>query len=449
MPSTHTVGMADMGRLVVFEGAEYWACVRVETGGLEWVVVTACRLRRQQSRGPACYRVFRECLSELGPVRRAHRCTAEDISPAPAVFVEVTRPPVIQGQDVWRIAPSNMWQAEHATGMCRARQGHAAALPRAPAAQSSSNRPAASLALLHSVSRAWCWVVAALEPHSSALRLYDRGEGTVLTVRPADLDALHLSALSGDGGEALYLQGTVAGAAATRLRRQSGGDALRLVMAENMGPWLRAFSTSRWKVEGDREKFADAWRRWVEEQFPVGGMLHLPQPPSVPPVRPAAPPAAAARQAPKAAPKPPPKRGQPPQYGGYANIRYVLQHFGGDLATEQRGTKTIKGAPGLGWMGLVTAHGKLARTAGLPTSTPRTCWTTSSGTMRLIRRNGTRRWPCWLALCRGARRGLSRRPRRGPERSRCPRVPALRRSAGRRRRQHDLERLGLQHGVGQ
>ena len=345
VPSTHAVGMADMGRLVVLEGAEYWACVRVETGGLEWVVVTACRLRRQQSRGPACYRVFRECLSGLGPVRTAHRCTAVDIPPAPAVFVEVTRPPAIQGQDVWPIAPSNMWQAEHAAGMCRALQGHAAALPRAPAAQSSSNRPAASLAHLHGASRAWCWVVAALEPHSSALRLNDRGEGTVLTVRPADLDALHLSALSGDGGDALYLQGTVTGAAATRFRRQSGGDALRLVMAENMGPWLRAFSTSRWKVEGDREKFADAWRRWVEEQFPVGGMLHLPQPPSVPPVRPAAPPAAAARHAPKAAPKPPPKRGQPPQYGGYANIRYVLQHFGGDLATEQRGTKTINVCP--------------------------------------------------------------------------------------------------------
>ena len=263
VPSTHTVGVADMGRLVVLEGAEYWACVRVETGGLEWVVVTACRLRRQQSRGPACYRVFRECLSGLGPVRRAHRCTAEDIPPAPAVFVEVTRPPVIQGQDVWPIAPSNMWQAEHAAGMCRALQGHAAALPRAPAAQSSSNRPAASLALLHSASRAWYWVVAALEPHSSALRLYDRGEGTVLTVRPADPEALHHSAQSSDGGDALYLQGTVAGAAATRFRRQSGGDALRLVMAENMGPWLRAFSTSRWKVEGDREKFADAWRRWV------------------------------------------------------------------------------------------------------------------------------------------------------------------------------------------
>ena len=156
-----------------------------------------------------------------------------------------------------------------------------------------------SLALLHSASRAWYWVVAALEPHSSALRLYDRGQGTVLTVRPADLEALHLSALSGDGGDALYLQGTVAGAAATRFRRQSGGDALRLVMAENMGPWLRAFSTSRWRIEGDREKFADAWRRWVDEQFPVGGMLHLPQPPSVPPVRPAAPPAAAAKQGPE------------------------------------------------------------------------------------------------------------------------------------------------------
>ena len=345
VPPTHTVGVADMGRLVVLEGAEYWACVRVETGGLEWVVVTACRLRRQQSRGPACYRVFRECLRELGPVRRAHRCTAEDIPPAPAVFLEVTRPPAIQGQDVWPIAPSNMWQAEHAAVMCSALQGHAAALPTALAAQSSSNRPAASLALLHSVQRAWCWVVAALEPHSSALRLYDRGEGMVLTVRPADLEALHLSALSGDGGEALYLQRTVAGAAATSFRRQSGGDALRLVMAENMGMWLLAFSTSKWKVEGDRQKFADAWRRAVEGQFPVGGMLHLPQPPSVPPVRPVASLAAAARPAPKAAPKLPPNRSPLPQYGAYANIGYVLQHFGGDLATEQRGSKTINVCP--------------------------------------------------------------------------------------------------------
>ena len=448
LPPTHTVGVADMGRLVVLEGAEYWACVLVETGGLEWVVVTACRLRRQQSRGPACYRVFRECLRELGPVRRAHRCTAEDIPPAPAVFVEVTRPPAVQGHDVWPIAPSNMWQAEHAAVMCRALQGHAAALPRAPAAQSSSNRPAASLALLHSVSRAWCWVVAASEPHSSALRLYDRGEGTVLTVRPADLEALHLSALSGDGGEALYLQRTVAGAAATRFCRQSGGDALRLVMAENMGPWLRAFSTSRWKVEGDREKFADAWRRWVEEQFPVGGMLHLPQPPSVPPVRPAASPAALARPAPKAAPKPPPKRSPRlsmapmPTFGTCCNTSAVT------WPRSSVGRRRSTSAPGLGWMGLVTAHGELASTAGPPTSTPRTCWTTSSGTMRLIRRNGTRRWPCWLALCRGGRRGLSRRPRRGPERSCYPRVPALRRSAGRRRRRRDLERLGLQHGVG-
>ena len=345
VPPTHTVGVADMGRLVVLEGAEYWACVRVETGGLEWVVVTACRLRREQSRSPACYRALGECLRELGPVRRAHRCTAEDIPLAPAVFAEVTRPPAVQGQDVWPIAPSNMWQAEHAAAMRRALQGHVAALPRALAAQSSSNRPAASLTLLRSVSRAWCCVVAALEPHSSALRLYDCGEGTMLTVRPADLEALHHGALSGGGGAALYLQGTVTGAAATRFRQQSGGDALRLVIGENMGPWPRAFSTSRWKVEGDWEKFADAWRRWVEEQFPVGGMLHPLQPPSVPPVRPAASPAAAASLAPQVAPQPPPKRSPPPQYGAYANIRYVLQHFGGDLVTEQRGSKAINICP--------------------------------------------------------------------------------------------------------
>ena len=308
VPPTHMVGVADMGRLVVLEGAEYWACVWVETGGLEWVVVTACRLRMQQSWGPACYGVFSECLTALGPVRRAHRCTAGDVPQAPAVFVEVTRPTKAQGQDIRHVAPSSMWQAEHAAVMCRALQGQKAALPRAAGAHFSSNRPAALLAVLHSGSRAWCWVVVALEPHSLALRLYDRGEGTVLMVRSADLEALHLGALGGDGGTALYLQGTVVGSAAMCFRRQSGGDALRLVLAEDMGPWLRAFSTSRWKVEGDREKFANTLRRWVTEQFPVGGILHLPQPPGVPPVRPAAPPAAAAKPVPKTAPKPPPKK---------------------------------------------------------------------------------------------------------------------------------------------
>ena len=296
-------------------------------------------------------------------------------------------------QRPWPIARSNMWQAQHAAAMCRALQGHAAALPRAPAAQSSSNRPAASLALLHSVLRAWCWALAALEPHSSALRLYDRGEGTVLTVRLAVLEALHLSALSGDGGEALYLQGTVAGAAATRFRRQSGGDALRLVMAENMGPWLRAFSTSRWKVEGDREKFADAWRRWVEEQFPVGGMLHLPQPPSVLPVRHRgrcgipgrggeAGPESSAQTA--AQEEPPCLSMAPmPTFGTCCSTSAVT------WPQSSVGRRRSTSAPGLAWMGLVTVHGELASTAGPPTSTPRTCWTTSFGTMRLIRRNGT------------------------------------------------------------
>ena len=450
VPPPHTVGVADMGRLVVLEGEEYWACVRVEAGGLEWVVVTACRLRRQQSRGPARYRVFRECLRELGPVRRAHRCTAEDIPPVPAVFVEVTRPPAVQGQDVWPIAPSNMWQAEHAAAMCRALQGHVAALPRAPAAQSSSNRRAASLALLHSVSRAWCWVVAALEPHSSALRLYDRGEGTVLTVRPADLEAVHFGALSGDGGAALYLQGTVTGAAATRFRRQSGGDALRLVMAENMGPWLRAFSTSRWKVEGDQEKFADGWRRWVEGQFPVsmGGMLHVPQPPSVPPVRPAASPAAAAKPAPQAAPKPPPKRSPPPQYGAYANIRYVLQHFGGDLATEQRGSKAINVCP---WCRLDGAGhctwraGKHCRPAHLHPKDP-------LDHLQRVRATDPAQRDQALAMLAGVMPGGQAGPFASAQaRSRALMLPSGARPAegrGASQSASNLEQLGLQHGAG-
>ena len=118
--------------------------------------------------------------------------------------------------------------------------------------------------------------------------------------------------LSSDGGTSLYLQGTVVGSAAVCIRRKDKGDAFRLVMAVNMAPWLRAFSTSRWKIEGDRDKFADAWPRWVEEQFPVGGMLHLPQPPIVPPVRPATPVVAVVKAVPKAAPKPPPKKPPPP-----------------------------------------------------------------------------------------------------------------------------------------
>ena len=44
---THAVGQADMGKLVVLEGAEYWACVWVEKGGLDWIMVTASRLVRQ------------------------------------------------------------------------------------------------------------------------------------------------------------------------------------------------------------------------------------------------------------------------------------------------------------------------------------------------------------------------------------------------------------------
>ena len=133
--------------------------------------------------------------------------------------MEVTRPSKVQGQDVWPVAPSNMSQAEHAAAMCRALQSQTTALPKAPAAQSSSIRPAALVALLHGGSRAWCWVVVALEPHSSALRVYDRGEGTALTVRSADLDALHLGALGGDRDTALYLQKNVVGSAALRFRR--------------------------------------------------------------------------------------------------------------------------------------------------------------------------------------------------------------------------------------
>ena len=229
--------------------------------GLDWIMVTASRLVRQRSRGPACYGVLRDRLRFLGPVQQARRCTPEDILQAPAVLVKVVKKPPIPEKDTWAVAPSNMWQAEHAAAMCKALQGHVTAISRAPAAQSSGNRPAASLATLHGGARAWCWVIVAVEPHASALGMYDRGEATKLTVHPADFKTRHLGALSGDGGRALFLHGTVVGSAAVRFRTQCEGYAFRLVMAENMAPWLRVLSTSRWKIEGDREKFADAWRR--------------------------------------------------------------------------------------------------------------------------------------------------------------------------------------------
>ena len=88
---TRAVGLAHMKKLLVLEGAEYWASVRVEKGGLEWIIVTASRLIRQQSRGRACYGVLRDRLRFLGPVCRPCKCTPEDIPQAPAVFVEVMK----------------------------------------------------------------------------------------------------------------------------------------------------------------------------------------------------------------------------------------------------------------------------------------------------------------------------------------------------------------------
>ena len=72
---------------------------------------------------------------------------------------------------MWPVATSKMWHAKHAAAMCRALQGQAAALPKAPAVESSNTRQAGSPALLHGGSRAWYWIIMALEPHSSVLRM--------------------------------------------------------------------------------------------------------------------------------------------------------------------------------------------------------------------------------------------------------------------------------------
>ena len=177
------------------------------------------------------------------------------------------------------------------------------------------------------------------------------------------------------------------------------------------------------------------------------GMLHLPQPPSVPPIRPAAPRplrrGRLQRQRPSRHPRGAPHLSMAamPTFGTCCSTSAAT--WPQSSVDRRRSTS----ATGLGWMGLVTARGKPASTAGLPTYTPRTCLTTSSGTRWLIQHNGTRGWPCWPALCREARRGLSHRPRRGPERSRYPRVPALQGGKERRSQRHSLGQLGLRHSV--
>ena len=105
----HGVGQADMGKMVVLEGAEYWACVCVEHGGPDWILVTASRLLRQGSRGPTCYGVPRDHLWSLGPMHRARRCLPESIPTTPPVFVEVMKEPRVPARDVWPVIPSNVW----------------------------------------------------------------------------------------------------------------------------------------------------------------------------------------------------------------------------------------------------------------------------------------------------------------------------------------------------
>ena len=99
------------------------------------------------------------------------------------------------------------------------------------------------------------------------LGLSHRGGVPQLDLRPADLEAVHLGALSGNDSTALYLQGMVVGAAALRYRKGQGRDTFRLVKAQAMASWLRALSSS-WRTNaGGPERSADAWRYWVEVLF--------------------------------------------------------------------------------------------------------------------------------------------------------------------------------------
>ena len=82
-----------------------------------------------------------------------------------------------------------------------------------------------------------------------------------------------------------------------------------------------------------------------EGAIPCTGNAALTAAGIVSPVRPAAPAVAVVRAVRKAEPKPPPKKGLPQRYGNYSNIKVVLQHFGGLLATEQQGSSELNVCP--------------------------------------------------------------------------------------------------------
>ena len=69
------------------------------------------------------------------------------------------------------------------------------------------------------------------------------------------------------------------GSAVLQFRRHYRGDTFPVVMAEVLAPWLRPLCYSRRTVAGDQEKFANAWRRWVEGQYCVQRIMHLLPPP--------------------------------------------------------------------------------------------------------------------------------------------------------------------------
>ena len=123
--STHVVGQADRRQVVVLKGIGYWASVRVEQGGLDWIVISANMVVRQHSKGFAFFGVFRDHLRCIGPVRRAQRSSPRGVPPPPLVFLEVTAEPRIPGHNVWPVVPKQHVAARasghHVCGVPRAR----------------------------------------------------------------------------------------------------------------------------------------------------------------------------------------------------------------------------------------------------------------------------------------------------------------------------------------
>ena len=153
-----------------------------EHKSVDWVEVMGDRLVRRQSLGTAAFGVLGDHMPFVGPVPGMEVCArrhptggcgvrrGDDGAPPP-------RTRRLAGGPRQHVAPK-------ARGCHVCNAGTRYSSPSKNAGSEGIQRPAPSVAKLHNGMRAWFGVIVALEPRSSALRLYDRMGGPKARASP-------------------------------------------------------------------------------------------------------------------------------------------------------------------------------------------------------------------------------------------------------------------------